>query len=51
LQILQRRFQAPAPADLVSAINAQTDPAELVRWVDAAVAAPSLEDFRAAMQR
>jgi hypothetical protein len=45
LQVLQLRF-GTLPADLVGTIRATTDPGQLERWVQAAVRASSLDEFR-----
>jgi hypothetical protein len=47
LLLFLERFGAPVPADLVAAIEAQTDLDVLARWIRAAATAPMLEDFRA----
>jgi hypothetical protein len=49
LLVLRSRFKAEAPSDLRAAIEGTNDPDILNRWLAAAVAAPSLADYRAAM--
>lgn len=49
LCVLRLRFRAEAPPDLAAAIDAIVDEEELNRWLDAAVTAPSLDAFRAAV--
>ncbi len=49
LLVLGQKFGAPVPADLASAIEAQADTDILSHWVPLAVAAESLEAFRAAI--
>jgi hypothetical protein len=50
LRLLELKFSAPLPADLVNTIQATTDLDKLTRWFDTAVTAPSLDAFRAAAQ-
>jgi hypothetical protein len=45
------RFGMPVPADLEDQLAAIKSKAELNRWFDAAVTAPSLNAFRAAVQK
>jgi hypothetical protein len=45
LHVLERRFQA-VPEDIAAAIRACYRDEQLDRWLDAAVTAPSLEQFR-----
>jgi hypothetical protein len=45
-----RRFGTPLPADLADQLAALHSMAELDRWFDASVTAPSLDVFRAAVQ-
>jgi len=45
--VLRKRY-GEAAADLVTLVEAQTDPEHLNRWFDAAVDAASLEEVRAA---
>lgn len=49
LRVLQRRFLNPLSTDLVETIIAMNDLDVLARWLDAAVAAASLESFRASL--
>jgi hypothetical protein len=49
LRVLRGRFQTEAPSDLRAAVEGTNDLDILDRWIDAAVAAPSLPDFRATM--
>ncbi len=49
--VIEARFQAPCPPELVSAIEHSTDRAELRRWLVAVVSAPTLEAYRAAIGR
>jgi hypothetical protein len=49
VRVLRNRFAGPPPADLQEAIDRQNDIAELERWLDLAVAKPSVEEFRAAI--
>jgi len=46
LRVLERRFTVKVPADLDAAIRGTTDLARLECWVDLAVDAGSLEEFR-----
>ena len=50
LRILETLCGSAPPADVVSAIQANTDPKQLSRWLDAAVKTKSYDQFRAAMQ-
>jgi hypothetical protein len=49
LLVLGQKFNAPVPADLEAAIEAQADVDVLSRWLITAVAAGSLEAFRSAI--
>jgi hypothetical protein len=49
LRFLQRIFSGQLPADLVAAINAQSDLDTLSDWCDRALAATSLDEVRAAI--
>ncbi len=49
IEILKMRF-GPLPAELVSAINAETDASRLKEWFLPAVSASSLTDFRQLVQ-
>jgi hypothetical protein len=49
-QALQLRFGVPVPEDLDGQIAAIKKEAELDRWFDASLTAPSLDAFRAAVQ-
>jgi hypothetical protein len=49
LRLLELKFRATVPADLMSAVETQTDLDVLARWFDAAVLADSLDAFRAAI--
>ena len=51
LVVLGRKFAAPALADLTSTIEAQADVEILSHWLALALAAESLEAFRAAITR
>jgi hypothetical protein len=46
LRILERRFAVSVPPDLDAAIRGATDLAQLERWVDLALEARSLDEFR-----
>ena len=46
LLVLEQKFGAPVPADLVLAIEAQADPDVLSRWITLAIAADAMETFR-----
>jgi hypothetical protein len=46
LRVLERRWATPVPADLAAAVQATSDLAQLERWVDLALQANSLEEFR-----
>jgi len=46
LRVLRKRFPPEIPADLTQTIDQMTDLQELSGWFDAALDAPSLEDFR-----
>lgn len=48
---LERRFKAPVPADLSKAVQESTDLGELSRWFDVVFDVPTLEAFRAAINR
>jgi hypothetical protein len=50
LKALQARFPGELPADLAQRIAQAADLALLERWFDSALAVPSLEAFRAAIQ-
>lgn len=47
LRLLHLRFSEPVAAEVVPTIEAQTDREILSGWFDAAVTAPSWEEFRA----
>jgi hypothetical protein len=47
---LEFRFGTPVPADLEGQLATIKSKAELDRWFDASLAAPSLDAFRAAVQ-
>jgi hypothetical protein len=49
LRILQRRFPA-TPADLLDKVCAETSAEQLSRWLDAALAAATVEELQAAMR-
>jgi hypothetical protein len=49
LRILALRFKAETPADLAERVREQEDTAALTRWLDAAVTAATLDEFRAAL--
>lgn len=49
LRVLRVRFRAEAPSDVQAAIDGTNDLDILDRRLDAAIAASSLSDFRAAM--
>ena len=49
LRVLRRRFPADALTDIQAAVEGTNGLDILDRWIDAAVAAPSLADFRATM--
>ncbi len=49
LLVLGHRFNAPVPADLVAAVEAQPDVDVLSRWLTAAITAGSVEAFRSAI--
>ncbi len=46
LRVLHVRFHGVIPSELEARIRGSEDPTELNRWVDAAVTATSLEEFR-----
>ena len=46
LLVLEEKFGAPVPADLVATIEAQADPDVLSRWITRAIAAEAMETFR-----
>ncbi len=50
VHVLEKRFQTVLPADLADAISRMTDLEQMLAWLDAAVAADSLDTFRAAIQ-
>jgi hypothetical protein len=50
LKILAARFPPGAPPDLARGIGEATDEAQLTAWIDAALSAGSLDDFRRAAQ-
>ena len=43
LLVLEQKFGAPVPLDLVAAIEAQGDPDVLARWITSAIAAETIE--------
>ncbi len=45
LRVLQYRFTAPLPHDVVTAVQAQTDPDQLALWFEEAFQVRSLEEF------
>ena len=47
---VQVRFGTPMPTDLADQLAALKDVAELDRWFEASLAAPSLDVFRATLQ-
>jgi len=49
-QVLRSRFQSELPADLAQRIEQLTDLDVLMRWFDAALAMPTLDAFRNAVQ-
>ena len=49
-QVLRSRFQSELPADLAQRIEQTTDLDVLTRWFDAALAMPTLDAFRNAVQ-
>jgi hypothetical protein len=49
LLLLDQKFHAAVPRDLVAAIEAQSDRALLTRWLIAAINADSIEAFRTAI--
>lgn len=49
LKVLRSRFGATLPSEVETAVQQQTQPDVLARWFDAALAADSLEAFRAGM--
>jgi hypothetical protein len=49
LRLLQLRFGSELTPDFIAQMEAQTDLAVLDRWFDQAYAAPTLNDFRAAL--
>jgi flagellar biosynthesis/type III secretory pathway protein FliH len=51
LLVLGQKFGAAVPADLAAAIEAQADIDVLSQWLAGAVAAESLDAFRAAITR
>ncbi len=50
LKVLRARFQPELPADLAQRIEQTTDLNLLTRWFDAALAMPTLDAFRSAIQ-
>jgi hypothetical protein len=48
LRVLEVRFPAAVPAELVAAVNAQKDPATLDAWFDRALTAGTLDEVRSA---
>ncbi|HKI37536.1 MAG TPA: hypothetical protein VKA46_37115 [Gemmataceae bacterium] len=50
LRVLGARWTPDVPADLARTIEQITDLDLLTRWFDAALAAPTLDAFRSAMQ-
>jgi hypothetical protein len=51
VQVLAEKFATPVPPEVVNAIEAQTDPEVLSRWLSHAIAAATLDAFRDAMGR
>ena len=51
LRLLELRFQALVPGELIAAVEALTEWEELSRWFDAAATAASVEEFRARVGR
>jgi hypothetical protein len=51
LRALQIRFALQVPPELSAAIETQTDTGELSHWLELAITASSLEEFRAAVKR
>jgi hypothetical protein len=49
LLVLGQKFNAPVPADLVAAVEAQPDADVLSQWLTAAIAGGSMETFRGAI--
>lgn len=49
LRVLELRFPKKLPADVVTAVKAESDTVKLQKWLDAAVMAASPDEFRAAM--
>src|SRR5262245_9158399 len=50
LRLLALRFPPGAPEEVAAVIRATTDPEQLDRWFDVAVAAGSLDAFRQGVQ-
>lgn len=50
MRVLAKKFAGPLPVQILSAVQSQTDLAELSRWFDAALDAASLGEFQAALQ-
>jgi hypothetical protein len=48
LRAIQVRLNVPPPPDLIAAVEAQSDPATLDRWFDAALSANTLAEVRSA---
>ncbi len=51
LHVLEVRFSTAVPSEVKTVIEGSTDPDELSRWLDLALTAKSLEEFRAALRR
>ena len=49
LRLLEKKFPPGAPADLAGIIQACTEQTQLAHWLDAAIDAASLDDFRRAI--
>jgi hypothetical protein len=50
LRVLEKRCKAPIPNDLAEIIQVTQDTGLLLRWLDAAAEASTLDEFRAAMR-
>ena len=49
IEVLEQRFGAPIPADLVATIEGQADVDVLARWFKAALKSETVDSFRAAL--
>ena len=51
IRVLERRFPGSVPPEVVETINAQPSVPMLRQWLDEAVTASTIDDFRAVLRR